>query len=150
MTNSNSASACATDLKNAPNSQESDRDQIVHHINGLFQAFIRKDLDAIQRGHTSDWKGFQVKSRSLVRGIDQYMEAAKQALSTFDGTRYELLDIDIQIHGDVAIVFYLARYWFKSANSEQSILLRSVDIYRRETAGWNQSGSNICTIPDES
>jgi ketosteroid isomerase-like protein len=150
MTNFNSTTAATTDPISAGKNDESDREQILLHINGLFQAFIRKDLDAIRRGHTSDWKGFQVKSRSLVRGIDQYMEAAKQALSTFNGTRYELLDVDIQVHGDVAVVFYLARYWFNSAHEEQSIRLRSVDIYRRGPDGWNQSGSNICTVPDES
>lgn len=137
-------------MKTTNNAVESDRDQIVHHINGLFQAFIRKDLNAIRQGHTTDWRGFQVGSRRLVRGIDQYMEAAQQAIRTFNGTRYELLDVEVQVHGDVAVVFYLARYWFAGTSGEQNILLRSVDIYRRESRGWNQSGSNICTIPDES
>jgi len=131
-------------------SVDSDRDQIVSHINGLFQAFIGKDLESIRKGHTSDWKGFQVGSRHLVHGIDEYMEAAQQAMRTFNGTRYELLDVDVQVHGNVGIVFYVARYWFSDAGEEKSIKLRSVDIYRREAEGWNQAGSNICTIPDES
>lgn len=126
-----------------------DREKIVHHIDGLFKAFIRKDLDAIRQGHTSDWKGFQVSSNHLVRGIDEYMEAAKQALKRFDGKRYEMLDIDVQVHGDVAIVFYLAKYWTAAPSGEEkAILLRSVDIYRRELQGWNQCGSNICTVPE--
>lgn len=126
-----------------------DQEKIVQHIDGLFKAFIRKDLDAIRRGHTSDWKGFQVGSRHLVRGIEEYTEAAKQAIKNFDGKRYEMLDLDVQIHGDVAIVFYLAKYWTAApSGDEKAILLRSVDIYRKEPQGWNQCGSNICTVPE--
>jgi ketosteroid isomerase-like protein len=126
----------------------SDREQILHHIHGLFKAFMQEDLESIRKGHTSDWKGFQVESRHLVRGIDQYMEAAKVALQSFTGTRYEFLDLDVEVHGDLAVVFYLSRYWFRKSGEEKSILLRSVDIYRREPDGWNQCGSNICTMPD--
>lgn len=136
-------------MANAIAQENSDREKIVHHIDGLFKAFIRKDLDAIRRGHTSDWKGFQVGSQHLVRGIDEYMEAAQQALKKFEGKRYEMLDLDVQVHGDVAIVFYLAKYWTTApAGGEKAILLRSVDIYRKEPQGWNQCGSNICTVPE--
>lgn len=126
-----------------------DRDAIRSHIDGLFQAYIRKDREAIRKGHTTDWRGFQVKSNHLVRGIDDYMKAADVALATFRGTRYEILDIDIQLFGDMAVVFYLASYWFRGdGDGEQSITLRSVDIYRREDSGWNQCGSNICLLPE--
>ena len=133
-------------LANALAQENSDREKIVHHIDELFKAFIRKDLGAIRRGHTSDWKGFQVGSRHLVRGIDEYMEAAQQVLKNFDDRRYEMLDLDVQVHGDVAVVFYLAKVWIAvPSGGEQAILLRSVDIYRKEPQGWNQCGSNICT-----
>lgn len=120
-----------------------DKVRIRDHIDGLFRAFLRKDREAIRRGHTTDWLGFQVKSQTLVRGIDDYMKAADTALATFEGTGYEILDIDIQLHGGVAVVFYLAEYRLKVG----SIRLRSVDLYRREGSGWNQCGSNICVVP---
>ena len=41
-------------MKTTTDTVESDRDQIVHHINGLFQAFIRKDLDAIRKPYESE------------------------------------------------------------------------------------------------
>src|SRR5262245_11843516 len=44
-----------------------DRDQIIEHIHGLFNAYIRKDREAIRRGHTEDWRGFQVRSDHIVR-----------------------------------------------------------------------------------
>ncbi|MBI5528283.1 MAG: nuclear transport factor 2 family protein [Deltaproteobacteria bacterium] len=131
--------------------EKRDSEAIRAHIDGLFQAFIRKDREAIRRGHTTDWRGFQVKSTHLVRGIDDYMKAADVSLATFRGTRHEILDIDIKIYGDMAVVFYLAMYWVHgNDDGEQSIRLRSVDVYRREGNRWNQCGSNICLLPEES
>lgn len=128
---------------------ELDRRAIRAHIDGLFQAFIRRDREAIRRGHSADWRGFQVGSRRLVRGIDDYMKEADGVLATFRATRYEMLDIDIQVYGDMAVVFYLAKDWMPGAGGERSILLRSIDIYRREGRDWNQCGSNICILPEE-
>lgn len=126
---------------------EQDRKAIRTHITGLFEAFLHKDRDAIRRGHANDWRGFQVKSTHLVRGIDEYMNAADQALAAFSGLRYEIKDIEIQLHGDIAVVYYVAHWWYKVDEEEKLLPLRSVDIYRRENGGWNQSGSNICALP---
>ncbi|MCH7721557.1 MAG: nuclear transport factor 2 family protein [Planctomycetes bacterium] len=129
---------------------KTDREMILDHIHGLFKAFLSKDRETIRRGHTADWRGFQIRSRHLVRGIDEYMKVADQVMNSFPGTRYELIETDIEVHGDVAIVFYLAREWLPADDGpEKTILIRSVDIYRREPAGWNQCGSNICVVPDE-
>jgi ketosteroid isomerase-like protein len=128
---------------------QADKEAIRRHIDGLFQAYVEKDTEAIRRGHTADWKGFQLGSRKMVRGIEQYMEAAAQTIRTFNGKSYEMLDIDIQVQGDTGIVFYLARWDFKTPEGEKSVFLRSVDIYRSESAGWNQCGSNICTVPEK-
>lgn len=130
--------------------QAADIELIRRHIDGLFNAFIRKDLDAIQRGHTTDWQGFQVGSRHLVRGIEEYMDAARQTIHRLEAKRYEMLDCDIKVHGDIGVVFYLARYVVADGQGgERDVLLRSVDIYRREGEGWNQCGSNICPAPAE-
>lgn len=129
---------------------KTDRETILDHVHGLFKAFLSKDRETIRRGHTADWRGFQIRSRHLVRGIDEYMKAADQVMESFQGTRYELIETDVEVHGDVAIVFYLAREWLRTDDGlEKTILIRSVDIYRREPAGWNQCGSNICIVPDE-
>ena len=129
---------------------QKDREAIRAHIDGLFQAFIRKDLDAIRRGHTKDWRGFQINSTHLVRGIDDYMKVTTASIESIQDTRYEIRDIEIQLYGDVAVVFYVATVWGLGPDkAEQPIALRSVDIYRREGGGWNQSGSNICLMPAE-
>lgn len=127
-----------------------DREAITAHLRGLFEAFLHKDREAIRRGHTVDWRGFQVKSRGIVRGIDQYMLAADQALASFSGRRYEIVDLEIQLYGDIAIVYYVADWWFGAeGEQEERLALRSVDVYRREAGGWNQCGSNISIMPDE-
>lgn len=130
--------------------RRADREEIVAHIHGLFQAYIRRDREAIRTGHTDDWRGFQVRSTKLVRGIDAYMENADRILQTLRGRRYELLDVDVHLYGDVAVVYYVADYWIDGPDGKEERLgLRSVDIYRREPGGWNQCGSNICALPAE-
>ena len=127
-----------------------DKQAIISHVHGLFDAYLRKDREAIRRGHTGDWHGFQVMSRRLVRGIDEYMKAAEEVLVRLKATRYEMLEMDVQVLGDVALVYYVARDFLKEADgSERTILLRALDVYRREPEGWNQCGSNICTMADE-
>ena len=45
---------------------EDDRRAILAHVDGLFRAYFRRDLEAIRRGHTADWTGFQIGSREIV------------------------------------------------------------------------------------
>jgi ketosteroid isomerase-like protein len=126
----------------------SDRDAILAHIHGLFQAYLRGDREAIRRGHTGDWKGFQLPSRAIVRGLDDYMQTADRVLASFRGLRYEILDADVEVIGDRAIVFYVAREWVATeSGGEREILLRAIDLYRREPEGWNQCGSHIALAP---
>jgi ketosteroid isomerase-like protein len=97
------------------------------HVHSLFDAYLRKDRAAIRAGHTADWRGFPIRARHLVRGIDEYMREAEGLLQHLRAVRYEMLDMEVQVHGD----------------------LRARDVYRREPDGaWNQCGSNICALPE--
>lgn len=71
---------------------KSDRDMILEHIDSIFQAYIRRDRDAIRRLHTDDWIGFQGPSTTIERGIDAHMKNADASLEHFRGTGYEILD----------------------------------------------------------
>ena len=53
---------------------ETDRQAILDHIHGIFQAFIRRDREAIRKAHTNDWTGFQGPSTKIERGLDDYMK----------------------------------------------------------------------------
>ncbi len=125
-----------------------DREQILQHIHSIFQAYLRQDRDAIRKTHTPDWTGFQGPSVKIERGIDAYMVNAEKSLQNLRGTGYELLDTEVQIYGDMALVYYIARYDYRDREGrEGSIPLRSIDVYRREHGEWNQCGSHITPIP---
>jgi ketosteroid isomerase-like protein len=67
---------------------------------------------------------------------------------TLDGKGFELLDTEVRFKGDVAIVYYVARYDYIGEDGHAgSVPLRSVDIYQRDGAGWIQCGSHISVIP---
>jgi len=126
-----------------------DRQRILDHIHGIFRAYIDKDRETIRATHTEDWTGFLGPSTRIERGIGDYMRHAETSLQSFDGTGYELLDTEIQFHGDVAIVFYVARYDLRDKDgAARSLMLRSIDLYRRQEGEWIQFGSHITPFPE--
>lgn len=125
-----------------------DREAILQHIRGIFDAYLRKDREAIRRMHTEDWVGFQGPSVKIERGIDAYMKNADASLQHLQGMGYEILDTEMQFYGDVALVYYVARYDYRDKSGQShSLPLRSVDVYRKEGNEWNQAGSHIGVIP---
>ena len=87
-----------------------DRDAIRKHIDVIFNAYIQKDRDTVKATHAADWRGFLTGSRTIIRGIDEYMHEADYGLKNPNGgmTAYKMIDYDITFHGDVAIINYLA------------------------------------------
>jgi ketosteroid isomerase-like protein len=127
----------------------SDREQILAHIHSIFQAYIRQDRDTIRRTHSKDWTGFQGPSVRIERGLDDYMVNAEASLRQLRGTGYALLDTEVQLYGDVALVYYVARYDYVDVEGRAgSLPLRSLDVYRRENRAWIQCGSHITPIPE--
>jgi len=132
------------------NRKAQDRKEILAHINSIFRSFITQDRDAIQNAHTRDWTGFLVSSKSIERGIDAYMSNVDFSFENFRGVGFEILDSEVQVYDSIAIVYYLARYDYKSKSGEtHSLPLRSVDIYRRKQDGWIQCRSHITIIPTD-
>ena len=110
-----------------------DRAAIIEHIEGIFNAFLRRDRVAIKHAHSSDWVGFLGPSSSIERGIDAYMANADKSLESFVGKSFELLDTELQFYGDICVVYYVARYDYQDdSGALHSLPLRSVDIYRRQ------------------
>ena len=125
-----------------------DRAQIEAHVRGLFEAYLHGDREAIRRGHTQDWHGFPIPATQIVRGIDDYMAFAERSLADFRGTDYEIHEMEVQVSGDVGIVYYTATWRYQDEEGvARELPLRSVDVYRRDAHGWNQCGSNICAAP---
>jgi hypothetical protein len=94
--------------------------------------------------------GFQIPSTTLIRGVDRYMVDLEAALENLEVTRYEFLDFEVDVHTDVALVYYVARDWLNTPEGEKTILVRALDVYGLQPDGWTQIGSNICLVPDDS
>jgi ketosteroid isomerase-like protein len=128
--------------------QNENHQQILDHIHSIFMAFLRQDREAIRKMHTDDWTGFMGPSTGIERGIDAYMTNVEKSLQNFKGTGYEILDTEIQVYGEIDIVYYVARYDYEDeGGQDHSIPLRSVDIYRGGSDNWIQAGSHITVIP---
>ena len=64
--------------------------EIRRHVEALFDAFLAKDRVALREGgRTEGWKGFQIPSTSLIRGVDRYMVDLESALENLSVTRYD-------------------------------------------------------------
>jgi ketosteroid isomerase-like protein len=147
------ALVCGTGLMSnaraqSPAASQQDVDALIGHVYQIFDAFIEQDRDRIKNLHTEDWVGFLGPSTQIERGIDAYMVNADRSLDSFKGTSYEIHDTEVQIFGDVALVFYVATYYYeKSDTTTGEVPLRSVDVFRRENGEWIQSASHISVIP---
>jgi ketosteroid isomerase-like protein len=131
---------------NTPGSN--DEQAILDHIHSIFKAYMDGDEATIQATHSSDWTGFNNQSRSIVRGIEGYMDNAHRALAGGRIIRYELEDVDVQIHGDIGIIYYVAN-WTTQLNASGARIrmhVRSVDIYEKRSGHWIQIGSNLNSL----
>jgi len=125
-----------------------DREAVLAHIDSIFQAYVRQDRETIRSTHSEDWVGFQGPSTQIERGIDDYMVNAETSLEHLRGTGYEILDTEVQLFGDLALVYYVARYDYVGADGKPGSLgLRSLDVYRRVEGEWTQIGSHIGPLP---
>jgi ketosteroid isomerase-like protein len=122
--------------------------EIREHVEALFEAFLAKDRDVLRNGRIEDWKGFQIPSTTLIRGVDDYMVDLETALQNVAVIRYEFLEFEVDLRGDVALVYYVARDWLATPEGESTILVRALDVYERRHDRWIQIGSNICLVPD--
>ena len=74
---------------------QSDREKILAHVRSIFDAYVRRDRETIERTHTRDWRGFLIPSSEIERGIEAYMKHADNSLERLGGTGYELHDTEI-------------------------------------------------------
>lgn len=140
--------AVTAENKTMETATQTDKEAILAHIDGIFRAFVGNDRDAILKAHSRDWTGFLGPSTKIERGIDDYMVNADRSLDLFDGVGYEIIDTEVQIHGDLALVYYVARYDARTEDGKNiSLPLRSLDVYRRQNGDWIQCGSHITPIP---
>lgn len=132
-----------------PSDRQADRDAIRSHIDEIFRAYMRRDRKVVRATHAEEWRGFIRPSRGIVRGIDQYMQEAEAILASPGRLKgYEMVDFDVQFHGETALVPYVARIEWEEDEIVYPDVLRVLDVYARHDGGWNQIGSQVATHPD--
>lgn len=138
---------------------DADRAAIRAHIERIFKAYVDRDCATIRATHAPDWIGFTGQARSILRGIDAYMNnTAGFCRAQGAGPRppaapdtgladYKITEIDYVFYGDTALVPYVADTWYgKQARVPGK--LRSIDVYAKLNGEWTQVGSNIYAHPD--
>lgn len=129
-----------------------DREAIREHIDTIFQAFIHQDREKVKATHATDWRGYLGRSRSTIRGIDEYL---KNATAGWNGPRrlmaYEMLEFEVLFYAEnVAIVPYIAEltYSFGDSGSSFKGKLRVLDVYAKLNGDWIQVASNTVSHPE--
>jgi Domain of unknown function (DUF4440) len=118
------------------------KEEVLDHLNKIFQAFVDKDTTTIREAHSLDWTGFQQFS-DLKRNRDGYMEPIRRALPSMTG--YHIDDIDVQIYSDIVLVYYLATIRNSFQGSEVQSQIKSLDVYQKRQGNWEQIGSHVAS-----
>ena len=157
--------AAAADRKPSA-TREADRKAIREHIDVIFQAYMRKDRPTIRATHAADWRGFLTSSRSIIRGLDEYMQTAERFLQgPARLASYKMRELDIFFYGDLAVVPYIADVELEIGGQKVASRLRVLDIYIWEKGAkqkggdaltgvstgvghWNQVASDVANHPD--
>jgi ketosteroid isomerase-like protein len=139
------AAAGATDDNRA-----ADREAIRAQIDRIFQAFIHKDAAELRATHDKNWLGYLEGSRTVIRGIDGYMEYATYGIASPDYgmTGYKMREFDMIFQGDAAFVTFVADVESKTPSGPRHRALRITDFYVRRNGQWIQAGSDTDEHPE--
>ena len=135
----------------ADDDRSADRAAIRAHIDRIFQAFIHKDVVELRATHAANWLGYLGGSRTMIRGIDEYM---KDNAAYFDPnnpyrmTSYKMREFDMIFKGDAAFVAFVADAEYKTPDGPAHRALRITDFYTKENGAWIQTGSDTDLHPE--
>src|SRR5437667_3997102 len=101
--------ATFTSTANIQDDRAADREAIRAHIDSIFQAFIKKDIAALRATHAGNWLGYLEGSRTMIKGIDGYMDWNQvDAKSPYGMKSYKFREFDMIFKGDAAFVCFVA------------------------------------------
>jgi ketosteroid isomerase-like protein len=129
--------------------RKADRDAIRAHIDSIFQAFIRKDAAALRATHARNWLGYLEGSRTMIHGVDGYMDWNQVDPSNPYGMKsYKMREFDMIFKGDAAFVCFVAEVEAHTPNGPLQRTLRISDFYTKEDGKWIQTGSDTALHPE--
>jgi ketosteroid isomerase-like protein len=134
----------------ADDERAADRAAIRAHIDRIFQAFIHRDRAELRATHAANWLGYLTGSSKMIRGIDEYMNAAVffDPNTTYGMTSYKMREFDMIFKGDAAFVAFVADAEYKTPEGPLQRALRITDFYTKENGAWIQNGSDTDLHPE--
>ena len=128
---------------NVQDDRAADRAAIRAHIESIFQAFIRKDAAALRATHAENWLGYLEGSRTMIKGIDGYMDWNQvDPKSPYGMKSYKMREFDMIFKGDAAFVCFVPEIESNTPNGLYHRALRICDFYTKNNGQWIQSGSD--------
>lgn len=126
-----------------------DRAAIKAHIESIFQAFINKDNAALRATHAENWLGYLGETRTMIKGIGDYMYWNQQDPKQPYGMKsFKFREFDMIFKGDAAFVCFVADVESITPNGPTNRALRICDFYTKNDGLWIQSGSYTALHPD--
>ena len=130
-------------LTTSQDDRTADREAIKAHIDSIFQAFIKKDAAALRATHAENWLGYLEGSRTMIKGIEGYMEWNQvDPKSPYGMKSYKFREFDMIFKGDAAFVCFVADLESYTPNGPFNRALRICDFYTKDNSHWIQSGSD--------
>jgi ketosteroid isomerase-like protein len=127
----------------AQDDRAADRAAIQAHIDSIFQAFIKKDAVALHATHAENWLGYLEGSRTMIKGIDGYMEWNQvDPKNPYGMKSYKFREFDMIFKGDAAFVCFVADVESNWPGALPHRALRICDFYTKNNGSWIQSGSD--------
>ena len=130
-------------IAQAQGDRAADRAAIKAHIESIFQAFIDKDLAKLRATHAENWLGYLEGSRTVIKGIDGYMDWNQvDPKSPYGMKSYKFREFDMIFKGDAAFVCFVADVESNTPNGPFQRALRICDFYTKNDGKWIQNGSD--------
>jgi len=129
--------------------REKDRAEIRAHIDSIFQAFINKDAAKLRTTHHQNWLGYLEGSRTMIHGVDGYMNNSYVDPSSPYGMKsYKMREFDMIFKGDAAFVCFVADVEANTPSGPSKRTLRISDFYTKQDGQWIQTGSDTELHPE--
>ena len=132
----------------ADDGRADDRLAIRAHIERIFDAFIHKDAAELRATHARNWLGYLEGSRSMVRGVEPYMDHSGHFDPNYGMASYKIREFDIIFKGDAAFVAFVADVESYFPGGRGTRVLRITDFYAKENGKWIQAGSDTDLHPE--
>src|SRR5260221_1971611 len=130
-------------VTNIQDDRAADREAIRAHIDNIFQAFIKNAAAALRATHAPNWLGYLEGSRTMIRGVDGYMEWNDvDPKSPYGMKGYKMREFDMIFKGEAAFVCFVADVDSDTPNGPSHRALRISDFYTRTNGQWIQNGSD--------